>query len=805
MLDVIIVWGEKGKVEKVIRVNEDGSFEEAQHRPWFVALRFMGAKGIVDYREVPLKFYVFSEKTWRYEKASDNSYIIYTETPSDVRRVATLYDDNGIPHALSNIRYKARVSLDLSDSLFGLKVPAILHYSLDELENVIRELIEKMKTVKVLGFDIEVEAKGSFPRPGDRVFIVSLCWDGLLDDSEECVVLEGDSVFEFMKHIEKVRPNYILGFVSNTFDIPYLTAYIKELQLTREGILTDTVAIPHIDLAEVLEQHGSGFGLPFGSRLALDDIAKKMALIKNVEELEIESSIDRNRIWLEYQNVREKVVRYAETDAKLTLRIGKEVLKTLLSLYLLTGISPSTIQVLPSFGSIAEYSVLDVVRRKYGKVYQVRSAKYTAKELIDGIAFYKKGTKEHFLREGLWENVAYLDFNMLYPTIYYSYKLDPEGVCIGNGFRIYLVDRDKDGDIAVKESIPIDVSFTGGDVYDVLRYFYEGRKVTKKIKKEFPGIDQAMKILANSAYGMFSKGRGGAVNEVLAGFIFFKSSHIFQSTLGIIKNMGLNYVYGATDSFFVLLNNIDPKELEEKLNRAIQSRFGSEFSIKFEGICRKFVLLKRKTYVCVLENDEGKEVLIKGMEKLELPQVVKDNLPEIFERVLNGEDWRKVIDEYMKSAGIRELFVKVSKRISDLYDEEERRFKNPNSNRTKAILVKYLYDEGQHLSGSGHLQFYFTDDSLPNTSVVAYYLNSNRSIAGKKAVMVLIDYDEGNATTYECGLVDYKSRRELSGTFFCVERRLSRSEVEELAKIKAGRVVDYLKQIETMTKQKKLL
>jgi len=194
------------------------------------------------------------------------------------------------------------------------------------------------------------------------------------------------------------------------------------------------------------------------------------------------------------------------------------------------------------------------------------------------------------------------------------------------------------------------------------------------------------------------------------------------------------------------------------------------------------------------------------MEKLELPQVVKDNLPEVFERVLNGEDWRKVIDEYMKSAGIRELFVKVSKRLSDLYDDEERRFKNPNSNRTKAILIKYLYDEGQRISGSGYLQFHFTDDSVPEVSVVSYYLNSNRSIGGKKAVMVLIDYDEKGATVYECSLTGYKaSRRELSGSFFCVERKLNRSEVEEAAKAKAGRVVEYLRQIEAMSRQKKLL
>lgn len=807
MIDVLVIYRGR-KVDRVLRIGENGEVEEVRHLPWFVALRPMPTRGIVEIEEVPLKFYVFNPSTWRYEKASDRSYVVYTETPSLVRWISARYEDNEIPCALNNIRYKARVSMDLADRLFGVKVPLILYYSLDELESAFRDIYEKASCIKVMGFDIEVRAEGSFPRMGEKVFIVSACWGELGSDEEECVVLEMDDVHDFGKIVEKVRPNYLCGFVSENFDIPYLTAYVTDIPLSREGYITGSIAIPHIDVAMILDQHALSFGLPLGARLALDDIAKKMGLIKEEKELEIESSIDRNRIWLEYQRNRDKVIKYAEVDSRLTLRVSKEVLKVLIGVYALTGISPSTVQRLPSFGSIAEYAVLDAVRRKFGKVYQVRSTKYTAKEIVDALAFYRKGTKEHFISPGLWRNVGYYDFNMLYPTVYYKFKLDPEGVRIGSGFRVYLVEKKKkrnDKYVYMKDvKHVVDVSFCGGDVYEVLKYFYEGRKVTKAMKKELPAVDQAMKILANSAYGMFSKGRGGGVNEVLSGFIFFKSSDIFMKALGIVKNMlNRRYVYGATDSFFILLEeNDDPARMEERINEYVKKWFGSEFSVKFEGVCKYFALLARKTYICVMDD----ETLVKGMEKLEIPVVIKDNLDEIFRRVLEGEDWRAVLEELYNKASIPEMFVKTSKSIEDLYNEEERRFKELNSNRTKAVAIKYLVDEGQRIDGKGYLSLYLSLENLPNTTVIAYFLKSNRSISGKQAIHVLIDYSEDKAMTYECALLDSEiGNYELAAEFYCFERELSKEEIEELSKRQAKRVIEYLKTIERMMKQRKLI
>jgi len=809
MLDVVIVRGKHGKIEKIYKVNEDGSYEVVSHSPWFIAERFMETKGVKDVEDVDYEFYAFNPSTWRYEKIADKCYRVITETPRDVRRIAETYEDHSIRHALSNIRYEARVSMDLADKLFSIKVPAPLFYGLQELEGVVRELYSNINKVKILGFDIEVKAEGSFPRPGSEVFLISICKSSLgSNEEEECWLLEKDEVSEFAKYLEKERPNYIVGFNSSGFDIPYLIAYTRDLRdvLKRSGYVNEPTIIPHIDILEILDQHAQSFGLPLGARLSLDDVAKRFGVATD-EELKIESSIDRNRIWLEYQSNRSKILEYAETDAKLTARLGKVVLEVLLGLYALSGISPSVIPLLPSFGSVSEYAVLDILRRKYNKVLEVRWVRYTAKEIEDAVSFYKVHTKERFIKPLIAENIGYYDYSMLYPTIYYKYGLDPTGVKIGNGFKVYLTPKEdtkkkKKRKTFLKDCTSISVEFVPGPVYDVLKYFYEARKVSKKFKNEIKAFDQAVKILANSAYGMFSKARGGGVDEVLAAFIFYKSSHVLVNTIGVLRNLGYDVVYAATDSLFIPLPSPEEAEvLEDKLNRIIKVRFGDEFSIKLEKVCKYFALLKPKTYVCVSDD----ETLVKGMEKLEIPLVVKENLDEIFSRALRGEDYRNILVDIIRNAATNELFVKASNRLSELYSDEDRRFKIINNNRTKAVLLKYLIDEGQKINSYGNLVFDLYRDDLEDIPIVSYFLSSNRKYSGKKAIHVLVDYTNGKATTYECTLIESKSTRErLSGYFYCIRRELKREEIEKLAYSQSKTIIEYLSTIEKLRKQRTL-
>jgi len=790
VIDVVIL--RRGlRIDRIVKKLEGGGTEDvSSHRPWFIATKYVPLEGIVDAWEEDVSFYGFNESSWRYEPVARRSWRIEVDFPKRVRWVSERYEDLSIKVSMNNIRYEARVSLDVSDNLFGVKIPLPMHYSVNELESVAKEILGKSSRIKVMGFDIEVRAEGSFPKPGEEVFLVSACWGSIGGDEEECTVLEGSDVFSFLDLVKSIDPHYIVGFNSAAFDIPYLTAYIDELKsvFSPSGIVDRSFVVPHIDAMEILDRHGSAFGLPFSARMSLDDVAAKLGLASK-EELEVEGSLDRNKIYLEYKSNRAKVVKYSEVDARLTYRLGKLIVRTLLQLYALTGISPSIIQLLPSLGSLSEYTVLDYLYRIKRKVLECRWARYTARELEDGYGFYKEGTKIYVPGTGFFKNVAYYDFNMLYPSIYNEYRLDPTSVEVGKGFKIYLVPRESDSK-RMRDAIEVVGVCSGGDVYEILSYFYNARKVSKKLKKEgYKEIDMAVKILVNSAYGMFSKARGCGVNEFISGFIFFKANQIFQSVRGYLKNRGMRVIYGDTDSFFVeLKEGIDPEKLADEITRIAMARFGPSFSVKLETLCRVMAILQRKTYVCLSDD----EVIIKGMERLEIPVVMRENMEDLVRVAIERGSWKEYAYKLMVNAPMRDLFVKASKRMTELFDEDENRFKNPNSNRTKAVIVKYLVDQGIDVSRHRVLSFHFTRSQLDDVTVIAHYVRHGR-IHGKNAISVYLDDDGSRAKVLRCSLIESRaSSDELSGRFVCIPIELSREQVIELALSTMKSFVKYL-------------
>ena len=783
MLDIVVV-RRRGLVERVYVVSENGEARIVAHRPWFLVGidKPLTVRAGYDVEPTSYEMMVFNSSRWSYEPSGLKVYKVSVNQPYEVREYSEYLVARGYKVSMNNIRYEARVSLDYADTFMGTRIPLPLSTEPGELEQVLLELREKTKDLVFLAFDTEVASStGGFPRPGDKVFIASVCKGSLGDEDPECWLLEMDNVHDLPRVIEEARPRYIVGFNSEGFDIPYLAAYTRDNRLAPWGYVGQVV-VPHIDLQTVLDQHGSSFGLPQGARLALDDVAARMGLATE-EELAVESSVERSRIYEEYKRDPERVRRYALMDARLTWRIGRVVLDTLLSLYALTGVAPSVIQRLPTLGALAEYTVFDIVRRKWNRVYELRSTKYTARELASWWGPYAKHTKEQFTDSFLDENIAEYDYNMLYPSIYYSDKLDPEGfepAPPGKGFLIPLVRRDKEE--------PVDADALvwgrsrGGPVYEVLRYFYEARKVTKKLKKMgYPTVDQAVKILANSAYGMFSKTRGMGVNEAAGAWIFFRSNQILLGTVGFVEQvLRRRVVYTATDAVFVkLLDGDDPGALGEEINRAVQVMFGKAYSLKLETVCRRFALLKRKTYICVGDG----ETIVKGLEKLALPYAVKTSIEEVFRAELVEGNGKELLDKIIGGADLEDLFVKTSKRPSELYDEEEKRFKNLNHNSLKATLLRWLY-ENQALMEKTVVSM--SVEELVDYPVISRWLGSNE-------LYLLLEARGDRARVARCRLAEQRPGRDrLEALFVCRFEELGRRSVERLSREKARTVYEYL-------------
>ena len=112
--------------------------------------------------ETDIDFYAFNKTTWRYEKVGE-AYRVETRLPQNVKLIARVLEKNGVKHSASNIRYLARVSLDLINSVFGIKVPVPIYYDVSDLEQILPSVYEKSKDIKICVLDIEVGNEGPVP------------------------------------------------------------------------------------------------------------------------------------------------------------------------------------------------------------------------------------------------------------------------------------------------------------------------------------------------------------------------------------------------------------------------------------------------------------------------------------------------------------------------------------------------------------------------------------------------------------------------------------------------------------------
>jgi len=695
---------------KKVYLRENSIWNEVDHDPWFFVdtiPKFKSTKHekmfdrlikTIDYIDVDLL--VFNEQTWRYD-IKKKAIRLTTFHPYDVRRLTKLLEKYSIHHALSNIKYIARCSLDLISKVFGYKVPLILHYEQDELEQILLDIYEKSRNLKIAVIDIEVESKGSFPRLGDKVLLAGLTISDLTNEDPEVIILEGEDIYKLIDEVLSKQVDYIVGFNAVGFDLPYYQVYTNDNRIViggqQAGIVNDSTIAPLIDLYLFAKSYGASLELKSHTSRSLDRVAKDLKLISKKEE-ELEKSIDRNNIAREYRENRGRLLKYLETDVRLTFRIARKWLPVLILLHALTAVSPYAQQWLPSMGSLAEYALAEYLLRKHKLALEVRSREWDYGEYKEGfIPWLSEGHKVISI-EGVYTNILQLDYDMLYPTIAYEYKVDPTSVNIHEeGFPVILYRKfkTKTNSRSKKEKIVdkkiLKVSFNGGPVHKFFSYAYNIRRITKKIKKtrKIDEPDSAAKVLANSVYGIFSKSRGSGLNEVVSAFIFLKANQILNSTQRYVEQvLGRKVVYGDTDSLFILLNDEDESsKIEAEINRFIKL-FGRGFSIKLEAVHKKLAVYSAKNYFCQTMKDE---IIIKGIHRYAMPHILKENLEEIIRRALNGENPETVISNYLTRAEkIEDLFVYTVKSLDELYNFDEKRFKQSTHPVTRAVLLSYL-------------------------------------------------------------------------------------------------------------------
>jgi len=463
----------------------------------------------------------------RYVPADGRVWAVYVERPSLVPKAREELLGMGYGVSQSYIKFALRAAGDLSLKSGPPDISAAV--------------VESMYArPKVLAFDVEVA--------GGRVYV------GYTVDGEDVAIVEVEKEKGARESDLPGDFDYAVGYNSWQFDWLYLPSATKYTLKTARGYR------PHIDLFPLF---AGGFGPSLGlaeRSYGLYDVARQLGVHRELGLADVELlRIKRLRSRLAHLSAAE-AEEYLATDVKVTYRLAARVVAILEGLGAAVGGNAMVVAQVgetASPGHLFEFLIhKEMERLGYVLVDRRKEAEYAA------------GDKVRVRAAGVFRNVAEYDFSAMYPSLIAQDGVDPTSVLeCSDGFEVKTTGGSRR------------VCFEGGPIWRLHVAVLEARRAVKAVGK---AADQAVKILANSGFGIYGKKAGwGVVNEWVA-------AYIVQKTDAIHADLWQRYkpVYGDTDSLYVQVG--DPEAFLEEINAYVADKwrgpFGARLGLKLEGV-----------------------------------------------------------------------------------------------------------------------------------------------------------------------------------------------------------------------------
>ncbi|WP_457611948.1 DNA polymerase domain-containing protein [Methanocaldococcus sp.] len=427
-----------------------------------------------------------------------------------------------------------------------------------------RVVDNKIPDLKMVAFDIEtidnkIIMASFFDERGGEVLTYK-------DFKHESVKLVRDEKDLILKIVEKLKDyDIIFTYNGDYFDFPFLKERAKfygiKLKLGRDGEelkikkgVESKAYIPgrvHVDLYPISKR------LLRLTKYTLEDVVYNLF---GIEKLKIK---DFEMYWEEKD---ETLVEYSLQDAKYTYLIGKYFLP--LEIMFSRIINQVLFEITRmSSSQMVEYLLM---KKAYLLNYIVPN-KPDEKEYKKRLAeSYEGGYVKEPIR-GIHENIVYLDFKSLYPTIIISYNISPD-----------TLDCDCCKDESEKILNHWFCKKKIGLVPLTVKELVERRaKIKKKLKTEKNKLldyeQQSLKILANSVYGYLAYPRARFYNKVCAEIITYLGRKYIIETIEEAEKFGFLVLYADSvtedTEIIVKINNeikfIKIKDLFKKVDYTI--------------------------------------------------------------------------------------------------------------------------------------------------------------------------------------------------------------------------------------------
>ncbi len=634
----------------------------------------------------------FKEHIKRIEAVSRFEPVGYFKNPVSMLKI-TLYDPKGVPVIRDDVRkmvneiyetdilFRNRCMVDygLGGMGWASAEPEAEQVTFDVLSNL-KITSRKVEPVEILrnaplrhlAYDIEcLPINGAMPTPETSpIVLISLAFSPDFK-SKKTLVLVGKKVSmegeveacgseeamlrRFFEIVREYDPDILVGYNSNSFDIPYIVERIKALNkkgaridplMGRDGKLvyykkfgnTTRVSVMGRITVDVLPLLRKEFSL---KQYTLRNAAKELL---GAEKLDI-PFLEMESYWNDNGEKLAKFIEYARRDSELALLFLLKL--RLIDKYIaLARVSGTLLQDILDGGQTQ--MVENLILREYKKNDRVLPSRPTGEMSDERFDEGEELAGAEVLppKKGLLENIVILDYKSLYPTIMMAHNL-----CYTTEV---VAERPNDVIEAPSGGVFVSQKVAKGIVPAILEELLNRRQATREKMKtaneeEYRVLDAtqlAFKILLNSFYGYSGYARARLYSLTLASAItsfgrenILRTKKLIEDDIKEIilkggmafkrenakdgKHIGLSVVYGDTDSVFVHLLEkeitFDEAQLVgNTIANTVTDSLVKPMELVFDSFAKRAIFLAKKRYALLIleKTAQGmrEKIKVKGME-----------------------------------------------------------------------------------------------------------------------------------------------------------------------------------------------
>ncbi len=483
--------------------------------------------------------------------------------------------------------------------------------------------------------------------------------DSLGDGFEVDIFRDEKEVVEETLEILQRYP-FIITFNGDNFDLPYLYRRALNLGIPREKV---PIIIGRRDARVRWGVHLDLYRFFFNKSI------KSYAFSNRYEEISLnevsKSLLGKEKVKLEEHISKiggKRLVEYSYRDSELTYELSSFNNDLVMRLITIVG----RVSNMP-LDDVCRLSVSNWIKNRVINIHRVKNFLIPLKEDIRGkgeerysdpITKGKKYIGAIVVKPspGVFFDVYVLDFNSLYPSIMKEHNISYETVnCSHRVCRKNVVPNTGNWTCTLGRGI---VSEFVGDIRDIRVYVFKkmarSRGLDQRLRQFYDVVQNALKVIINATYGVFGSENFPFYYLPAAESVTMIGRHFFTKTIDKCEELGINVIYGDTDSLFL------HKPTEDKMKN-LMDWVEREFHLELEvDKVYRYVAFssRKKNYFGVLEDGV---VDVKGLVGK------KRNTPDIIQRA-----FYQALDELRDVKNMNE-FERAREKVKDtIFNTEEK-------------------------------------------------------------------------------------------------------------------------------------